>query len=226
MSRHVAMTPFTGLWWICILSVLSIVTALIILPRYFEWARTKNYPKFLALILLSNLFIENIYAYVTNSWSIQYNLPLHMCGISGILSILMLFNFNRKIAHLLYYWGLTGSVYSLLTPEFDQGDQGFFFYSYFIGHGGLLLACIYMIVHQNFKPDNRSWLTIFFFTQIAVVFVGLFNWTTGSNYMYLQSPPQVDNPLIIGQWPWYILVFEVLAISHFYLFYRLSKVWK
>lgn len=226
MNRHVAMEPFTTLWWTCILSVFAIITLLLLLPKYFSWARSKNYPKLLAGILLTNLIIENIYAYSTNNWSIQSNLPLHMCGLSGLMSILLLFNFNTRLAHLVYYWGLTGGFYSLLTPEFDQGDQGFFFYSYFIGHGGLILTCSYMIVHHKFKPEANSWLQIFLITQIAAITVGLFNWATGSNYMYLLTPPSVDNPLIIGSWPWYILVFEVLAIVHFYLFYRLSKVWK
>jgi hypothetical integral membrane protein (TIGR02206 family) len=199
---------------------------LLLLPKYFSWAKSKNYPKLLAGILLSNLIIENIYAYTTNNWSIQSNLPLHMCGLSGLMSILLLFNFNTRLAHLVYYWGLTGGFYSLLTPEFDQGDQGFFFYSYFIGHGGLILTCAYMIIHQKFRPEANSWLKIFLITQIAALAIGLFNWAIGSNYMYLLTPPTVDNPLIIGNWPWYILVFEILAIVHFYLFYRLSKVWK
>ena len=226
MNRHVAMEPFTSLWWVCILTVIGTITTLIILPNYFSWARSKNYPKFLASLLLTNLVFENIYAISTDNWSIQSNLPLHMCGMSGLMSILLLFNYNTKIAHFVFYWGLTGGFYSLLTPEFDQGDQGFFFYSYFIGHGGLILTCLYMIVHHKFKPEANSWLRIFLFTQIAALFIGLFNWFTGSNYMYLLMPPKVDNPLIIGNWPWYILVFEALAIIHFYLFYRLSKVRK
>jgi uncharacterized membrane protein YwaF len=63
-------------------------------------------------------------------------------------------------------------------------------------------------------------------TQIAALVIGSFNWAFGSNYMYLSSPPIVNNPLIIGDWPWYILVFEGLALAHFFLFYRLSHVWK
>lgn len=226
MSRHVAMDPFTTTWWICILAVVGIIGLLIALPFYFSWAKHKNYSKILAGILLTNLVAENIYAYLTNNWSIQYNLPLHMCGMSGIMSIIILFNYNVRLAHLVYYWGLTGGIYSLLTPEFDQGDQGLFFYSYFIGHGGLILTCLYLIFHYKFKPASSSWFQIFLITQIAVLVVGIFNWATGANYMYLISPPTVDNPLIMGVWPWYILVFEALAIIHFYLFYRLSKVWK
>lgn len=226
MNRHITMEPFTTLWWYCILSVFAIIALLVLLPNYFSWARSTKYPKLLAGILLSNLIIENLYAIATNSWSVQYNLPFHMCGLSGIMSILILFSYNTKIAHFVYYWGLTGGIYSLLTPEFDQGIQGFFFYSYFISHGGLILTCSYMIVHHKFRPAPNSWLTIFLITQIAAITVGLFNWSTGSNYMYLLTPPVVDNPLIVGQWPWYILVFELLAIAHFYVFYRISKVWK
>ena len=226
MSRHVVMDPFTSTWWICILLVASVIGVFISLPYYYKWARHSYYPKFLAAILLINLIIENIYAYKTNNWSIQYNLPLHMCGMSGLMSIFILFSYNEKLAHVVYYWGLTGGLYSLLTPEFDQGDQGLFFYSYFVGHGGLILTCLYLILHYKFKPSTFSWLRIFYFTQLAVIIVGVFNWVTGSNYMYLVTPPAVDNPLIMGSWPWYILVFEALAIIHFYLFYRLSKVWK
>jgi len=34
--------------------------------------------------------------------------------------------------------------------------------------------------------------------------IGLVNWLTDANYMYLCTPPEVDNPLVIGGWPWYI----------------------
>jgi uncharacterized membrane protein YwaF len=37
--------------------------------------------------------------------------------------------------------------------------------------------------------------------------------------MYLLAPPIVENPLIVGKWPWYILVFEGLAMVHFLLLY-------
>ena len=31
------------------------------------------------------------------------------------------------------------------------------------------------------------------------------NWLTDANYMYLCTQPAVDNPLVIGGWPWYIV---------------------
>ena len=35
--------------------------------------------------------------------------------------------------------------------------------------------------------------------------IGLVNWLTDANYMYLCARPEVDNPLVFGSWPWYIV---------------------
>ena len=226
MTQHIIMESFTPEWWTCITAVIGIIALLLLLPQYVDWAKHTNYPKCLGLLLLLNVVIENIYSYSLGSWSIENNLPLHLCGISTFLSVAVLWRFNAAIAHVLYYWGLTGGLHSLLTPEFDLGSEGFFYYSYFIGHGGLLLACLYAIIYQGFKPEKYSWFRVFLLTQFVALVIGSFNWAFGSNYMYLSSPPIAKNPLIIGEWPWYILVFEGLALTHFFLFYRLSRVWK
>lgn len=226
MNQHITMESFTPEWWTCISAVVGTLLLLLLLPKYVDWAKHMNYPRFLGLLLLLNMVIENAFSLSLGSWSIENNLPLHFCGISTFLSVAVLWRFNTSIAHVLYYWGLTGGLHALLTPEFDLGKDGFFYYAYFIGHGGLLFACLYTIIHQGFKPEKYSWLRVFLFTQLAALAIGSFNWATGSNYMYLSSPPDVNSPLIIGGWPWYILVFEGLALIHFFLFYKLSRVWK
>jgi hypothetical integral membrane protein (TIGR02206 family) len=226
MENHVVMEPLTPLWWICVGTVVGIITLLVSLPFFFAWARHKYYSRTIALFLIFNLLIENGYAIWLGSWSVKNNLPLHLCGISNIIGMMLLYRFHGALAQVFFYFGLTGGIHSMLTPEFDLGDQGFFFYSYFITHGSLLLVCTYMIIHHGFRPERNSWLKTFVVIQFIALLIGLFNWGTGANYMFLSSPPIVDNPLIIGNWPWYILVFEVLAISHFFIFYKLFRLFK
>lgn len=226
MIRHEVMEPFTSEWWICISVVLLIISILIALPRHFQWARSKSYPLAIAILMLVNLLIENGYAISLGVWNMQQNLPLHLCGLSGIMGIMLMFRFNHALAQVFYYFGMTGSLHSLLTPEFDLGMQGYFYYGYFISHGGLLLICLYMIFHLDFEPAKGSWLKTFAVIQIFVLVIGTFDFITGSNYMYLSEPPVVDNPLIMGPWPWYILVFEALALIHFFAFYKLYRVFK
>jgi hypothetical integral membrane protein (TIGR02206 family) len=224
MENHVVMEPLTPLWWICIGTVLGIITLLVSLPYWVSWARHKYYSRTIALFLILNLLVENGYAIWLGSWSVKNNLPLHLCGISNIIGMILLYRFHGALAQVFFYFGLTGGIHSMLTPEFDLGDQGFFFYSYFITHGSLLLVCTYMIVHYGFRPEKNSWLKTFVVIQFMALLVGLFNWSTGANYMFLSSPPIVDNPLIVGNWPWYILVFEALAFAHFFVFYKLFRL--
>ena len=221
MSKHEAMGIFTPLWWTSIITVFLSIILLLLLPKYTTWAKQKIYRRTLSIILLTNLVIENLYGLYIGSWSIQESLPLHLCGMSSLIAIVLLLNHHRPSAQIFYYWGLTGGFYSLVTPEFDLGTQGFFFYAYFISHGGLIFASLYMIIYDGFVPEKRSWLKSFVVIQFAAAGVFLFNWTTGSNYMYLSSPPIAKNPLIMGEWPWYILTFEVLALGHFLFLYLL-----
>ena len=221
MNKHEAMESFTPLWCTVITIVFLAIVVLLILPKYKPWASHKIYRKALSMVLLSNLVMENCYGLYVGNWSIQENLPLHLCGISSLISIALLFNYHRPTAQIFYYWGLTGGFYSLLTPEFDLGSQGFFFYAYFISHGGLILASLYMIIYDGFVPEKGSWLKSFVVIQFAAAGVAVFNWITRSNYMYLSSPPIAKNSLIMGGWPWYILTFEILALGHFLFLYLL-----
>ena len=99
------------------------------------------------------------------------------------------------------------------------GSEGYNFYAYFIDHGGMLLVIAFMIVHLNFVPRPKSWLRVFGYTQLLVLGVGIINYIVGSNYMYLSAKPEVSNPFLIGEWPYYILILELVALVHFLVFY-------
>jgi uncharacterized membrane protein YwaF len=45
--------------------------------------------------------------------------------------------------------------------------------------------------------------------------VGLTNYLVDANYMFLCQRPLVDNPVIMGEWPWYILGFIVAGALHY-----------
>ena len=42
--------------------------------------------------------------------------------------------------------------------------------------------------------------------------------------MYLARPPQVDNPLVVGEWPYYVIWFEVFVVLLLILLYNLTKI--
>lgn len=218
-EKSITLATFSPLWWQSILLISAIIFILIQLPKYISRIKIKQYDLFIAILLMANFLIEQSYNYYNGIWNIQQNIPAHLCSISNILCIIYLFNKNQLLGEFVYYWGLLGGIHALLTPEFNTGVIGYNFYSFFIGHGGLLLVVLYMVKHNGFVPRPKSWLKIFGYSQFVVLSVGIMNYAIGTNYMFLRARPTAVNPLIIGEWPFYLITFELAAISHFWLFY-------
>ena len=50
------------------------------------------------------------------------------------------------------------------------------------------------------------------FLSIIATPVGIVCWLTGGNYMYLARIPAVDNPIVFGEWPYYIIYLGLIGI--------------
>jgi len=55
--------------------------------------------------------------------------------------------------------------------------------------------------------------------NILMLIIMPINFKIGSNYMYLAEAPNIKNPLVFGEWPFYILNWEIFIIILFYLSY-------
>jgi hypothetical integral membrane protein (TIGR02206 family) len=210
---------FSPFWWQTTLVVVSLIIIIVRLPISFKALKHRYYDFAIAGVFIVNTLLENIYNYQAGFWNLQQSLPIHLCSISNIMCIIVLFNYKQWIAECVFYWGLAGGIHSLLTPEFTLGMDGYNFIGYYITHAGLILVVAYLVVHYNFRPRPKSWLWILGYTQLVAIGVGLINYTVGANYMFLCKKPDVENPFLIGEWPYYILILELVAILHFYAFY-------
>jgi len=153
-------------------------------------------------------------------WSIQDSLPLHLCAIMWFLCIYLLLKNKKWVFEMILFIGMPGGIHSLLTPELTHGDSLLHKIDFFVGHGGLLLAPLYAILVLNMWPRKNAWWKSFLKLQPIVLIVFLINTLLNSNYMYLSAPPIANNPLIppsdvlLGQWPYYILIFEICVLLH------------
>lgn len=210
---------FSPFWWQTTLVAVLIIVLVVRLPIYFKSLRHRNYDLAIACILILNTIIENAYNFHEGYLNLKQSLPVHLCSITNIMCIWVLFNYKQWLAECVFYWGLAGGIHSLLTPEFTIGMDGYNFIGYYITHGGLILVVAYLIVHYDFRPRPRSWLWVLGYTQLVAIGVGIVNYATGANYMFLSKKPDVENPFLIGEWPYYIIILELVAVLHFYVFY-------
>ena len=84
--------------------------------------------------------------------------------------------------------------------------------TFFTNHAILVLFPIWNIVVDGMVTTSCAILRTMLFVNLMGIPVAKFNWLIGSNYMYFCTKPGVDSPFLVGDWPWYLLGLEVVAL--------------
>lgn len=217
--HHFTISIFSSLWWKGFVAALLFIIIPLLIGKKLNQENRERLGQFFGILFLSIAILFHIYLFYIGKWHIRSSLPLHLCGMSGILAGLVMFWRNQWLFELLLYWGIPGGIHSLLTPVLSNGNDNFLFFEFYLVHAGIILSPLFLIYFLEMQPRKNSWLKIFLLSQFFLLSVGIINWLIGSNYMYVAEKPSVENPLLMGEWPWYILGFEIAGLVHFYLLY-------
>ena len=175
----------------------------------------------LGTILLVRFLFIHTYQIQIGIWDKLHSLPLHLCGIAAIISFILLFRFNQFLYEFLILLGIPGAIQSLLTPELTLGYDKVLLVEYFVSHGGIILSGLFLTFVLGHAPRFKSWIRIVVASQVLLISIHLFNIFLDSNYMYTRIKPIVDNILIIGEYPYYYIGFEIFGFLNIILFYYL-----
>lgn len=121
---------------------------------------------------------------------------------------------NRQaLFEVAYYWGLGGTVQALLTPELVDPFPSLSYLKFFAGHGLIIVGVFALACGLRLRPRPWSPVRIWLATNVLVPPMLLFNWLTGSNYMYLCGPPATASIMdYFGPWPLSLLTLEAVAL--------------
>ena len=133
------------------------------------------------------------------------DLPLHLCQYSLIIATVGLITRKRFCFEFAYLIGTTGALQAMITPAPAGLDNMTYLVTFFTHHAILVLFPIWNIVVDGMVTTRGAILRTMLFVNLMGIPVATVNWLIGSNYMYLCTQPAVDNPLVIGGWPWYIV---------------------
>ncbi len=227
--QHYSIAIGSATWlWGLIITMFSI-TLVLYIPTKLSSDQRVFYRKVVASCYIISFFAFHVYALSISHWTRQDSLPLHLCSISMVCGIIALFTLNKTLFEWSCFFGIAGGLNSILSPEFTNGYTTFYHIQFYFDHGGVLMMPLLLGIHEGMKPREWSWLKILINLNILAIIMFGFNWLNGSNYMYVNTKPIADNPLLIGNWPWYIFVLEFVAIIHFYIiyvFFHRFKKWK
>jgi len=188
-----------------VLLALGAGTALCIGARLRPGPWTLVTARAIALVLLADAISWTVSELVEGSWSASNDLPLALCNVAVLVAAAACWWQTPLLAELTYFWGLAGTLQAVLTPDLRVGFPHLVFFEYLVGHLGIVLAAVYLVVGLRITPRPGAVLRTFEITLAYTAFVGLVDALSGANYMFLRHPPGEWTLLrVLGPWPWYI----------------------
>jgi hypothetical integral membrane protein (TIGR02206 family) len=148
------------------------------------------------------------------------HLPLELCDVSLVLTIVALFALKPLAYDLAYYWALAGASMALLTPNLWEPFPSFGTVQFFVAHGLTVSAVLYLVWSGQARPRPWSVLRAMVGVNIFAAVVGVFDYVYKTNYFYLRAKPANASMLdYLGPWPIYLLCTEGVALVLFVLLY-------
>ena len=153
--------------------------------------------------------------------NLELDLPFHLCHIALLASTIALYNKNLVLFESAYFWGIGASFQAILTPDMSDFDNNFSLVTFYLHHSLIIAHVIWLIVVEKMRCRKGSVLRTMVITNIFAAIIYPINLVIGgkANYMFLIKRPPVNNPLLMGEWPWYILNLEIIIILYMGLLY-------
>ncbi len=174
----------------------------------------------LALAIGSNELVWYGYMAGRGWFAPPHGLPLDLCDVSLWLTVYALVSPRPWALDAIYYLGIAGSGMAVLTPDVGAPFPSYPGVKFFVAHGSVVAAILYLVWTGALRPRRGSWWRALLVVNAFAAAVGLFDARYGTNYMYLREKPQSSTLLdVFGPWPWYLLGGELMALLLFVLLY-------
>ncbi|MGC3990809.1 MAG: TIGR02206 family membrane protein [Chthoniobacteraceae bacterium] len=160
----------------------------------------------------------------------QNALPMQLCDWALAATVIALWTRRQTPFDLAYFWGLSGTLQALLTPDTSASFSDLRTWIFFIAHSGIVAAIVFLVFGGRMRVCPRSLLRAWSWSQFYLLLALLTNWTLGANYGYLCAKP-VHASLLdwLGPWPLYLVSLEILTLFFYGLYYLpffLSDWWR
>lgn len=210
-----------------LISIVALAAILAVIARRIPAWRGR-----LRIVIAAALLLNSIvwYGYLgVRGWlNFPGSLPLELCDATLCVTVIASFTLSPAVFDLAYYGALAGTSMAILTPDLWEPFPSFSTVQFFIAHGLVVVAVLFLVWSGEARPRPGSVWRAMFALNVFAAFVGCFDFFFRTDYMYLRAKP--ENPSLLdyfGPWPWYIAVGEVVALVLFTLLYApFSTKWR
>ena len=216
---------FSPIHQFILIGILGIWIIIPYIGTFFSKDNSYRIGVILAITIISLEIFLFIFRISNDLFNPSNNFPLHLCSFSEFCAAYALITRNQRAFELSFYWGFAGATQALLTPHlvgYSLFDTQFNIF--FISHGLIILNVLWLLVVYKMKIRSVSFKEVIIVSNLLIIPIGLIDWIGNANYMYLRFKPNVDNILLMGDWPWYILGIEFISIILFGLLFLIMKL--
>jgi len=188
--------------------------------RHLDPAQRRHLVLFLAVLSLGQELADDLIRVHFGVWDVREDIPLHLCSLGMLVSVWAILSRRQLVFEVAYYWGMAAASQAILTPDNSRwrlGELDVFWN--FLSHGIIILNVLWLIRVDGMRCRPGSWLRVFLLTNLMLAPIALTNLVLGSNYFFICRKPGGSSPFLVGEWPWYILGFELLGLAFFGLLY-------
>jgi len=175
----------------------------------------------LAILLILHELIKPFYRYYLFGHELLLVFPIHICHLAAISMGLFLILKKEFLFEIAYFWGLSGNLLAMVTPDMKYGFPNLEFIMFYFGHGLLLLTILFACVCLRTNLRWSSILRVFIATILILpamygLNIALESYQPDVNYWYLMITPGPDTILsLFPEPPWHIPYVAVTALLIF-----------
>ena len=204
-------------------------------------AKNKEFIKKISYGLISFSIIQEILDYINRFFldelytiSLASDLPLQFCSIGyyfslfGIIMVISNKKYNIKFEQFIfdcaYVLGFGGALQAMITVDLTGINNIIGTLALNWQHSIIILNVLWLIFAYDKRFNLKGVINAFIFINIAIIPVGIINYLLNANYMFICSPPNVNSPLLIGEWPTYLIVLEFIYFVYILVLYLPFKL--
>ena len=193
--------------------VAGLVPAALLGRRMLRTGRAATASRTAALVGLVVTVPLQAIDFLPGRFDLQTTLPLQLCDLALVVSVIALWTRHPVAVACTYYWGLTLTVQAILTPALAHDFPDPKFLAFWTMHLMIIWAAVYLTWGLGIRPTWRTYATTVGLTLVWMVAAFTFNVAVGTNYGFLNRKPGTGSALdLLGPWPWYV-VMEVVIVA-------------
>ena len=212
-NRRVS-SPF-GAWnLLCLAAIAVAVAGAIVLPPHWSDAEKRNVARALGVVLLGAELSWWVYDALSGEWRQVGGLPLQLCDIAAVVGAVALWTRHQLLIEITWFWAVGGAVQALLTPELPAPFPSWLAFQYYLAHGSAVAAAALLVIGLRHYPRPWSVARMILLTGLVAIAIGIIDFTTGANYLFLRAAPPIASMLsLLGTWPRYPLLVGLLGVA-------------